>query len=87
MSRLSKFVGSLCLAAALVAPVLNTGCAAHVRYYDGYYGDYHTWGPGEDVYYRQWVGERHYNYQPFNKLDKAHQNEYWQWRHAHGDKH
>jgi hypothetical protein len=87
MARLTKYIGSFCLAAAMLAPVISTGCAGHVRYYDGYYGDYHTWGPGEDVYYRQWLAERHYQYRDFHRWDEAHQRDYWQWRHGHDHDH
>jgi hypothetical protein len=87
MRRLSRFAGILCLGAALTAPLIGTGCYGSVRYYDADYGDYHTWGPGEDVYYRQWLGERHYEYRDFHKWDRSHQSDYWKWRHAHGDRH
>ena len=68
------------LGAAIIAPVLINGCAAHVsagyRGYDPYYSDYQVWGPDEDVYYHRWIGERHYDYKDFR------QKEYWTWRHA-----
>ena len=86
MARLTKYIGSFCLAAAMLAPVISTGCGPH-RYYDGYYRDYHTWGPDEDVYYRQWLAERHYQYRDFHRWDEAHQRDYWQWRHGHDHDH
>ena len=74
-------IGTLILESALAI-----GCAEHRhRTYDPYYNDYHTWNSGEDVYYRQWLGERHYNYVEYNRLDKARQKEYWEWRHKHND--
>lgn len=67
--------------------ILATGCAVHEhRAYDPYYNDYHTWNSSEDVYYRQWINERHYNYVDYNHQDKDRQKEYWEWRHKHGDK-
>ena len=82
----SRFLRSLLLGAALVSPVIITGCAAHVsagyRVYDPYYSDYHTWGPDEDVYYRRWESERHYEHKDFKKQSKDRQKEYWTWRHS-----
>jgi hypothetical protein len=86
MTAIKKVIASCFLAAAITAPIVATGCGGDVRIHDGYYNDYHTWGPDEDIYYRQWLGERHYDYRDFRKWDKKHQNDYWQWRHAH-DKH
>lgn len=75
----------LCSTGALAA-VMLTGCAEHrYRTYDPYYHDYHSWNSGEGVYYRQWMGERHYNYVEYNRLDHDRQHEYWEWRHKHGD--
>lgn len=82
MARITNAVASLCLAVAIAAPVITSGCG-HTRYYDTQYRDYHTWGPGEDVYYRQWLNERHYQYRDFHRWDNDHQRDYWQWRHAH----
>jgi len=43
MRSLFRRLASLLLAAALASPMLMTGCATHVRYYDPYYNDYHVW--------------------------------------------
>jgi hypothetical protein len=83
MFRLKGCLGTLVLGAALAAPLLASGCAAHVRYYDDYYADYHTWNDGEGRAYRVWLGERHYEYREFNKLSRDQQREYWRWRHEH----
>jgi hypothetical protein len=75
---------NLCLPTLLIATF--AGCSAHVsagyRVYDPYYTDYHTWGPDEDVYYHRWLGERHYEYRDFRRLNKDRQKEYWTWRHT-----
>ena len=80
-----RFIRSLLLGAALISPVIITGCAEHVsagyRVYDPYYGDYHVWS-GEDVYYRRWEAERHYDHKDFKKQSKDRQKEYWTWRHS-----
>jgi len=77
------WVRTLLLGASIVAPVLTAGCAARVSYYDPGYHDYHHWGPGEDRYYRQYLGERHEQYREFNKSSKDQQADYWKWRHDH----
>lgn len=43
MLRVKGYLGTLVLGAAFAAPLLNSGCAARVRYYDDYYADYHPW--------------------------------------------
>ena len=86
MFRMKKFLGSLVLGTAMLAPLVTSGCAAHVRYYDDYYADYHTWDAGEGRAYRVWLGERHYDYREFTKLSKEQQRDYWHWRHDHPNK-
>jgi len=80
------WIPTLLLGAVLFATAISTGCAAHVsagyRVYDPYYTDYHVWGPDEDGYYRRWLGERHYEYRDFRRLEPDRQKEYWTWRHA-----
>jgi hypothetical protein len=68
MFRTKGFLGTLVLGAAMIAPVLASGCAAHTRYYDEYHADYHTWNSGEIGAYRVWIGERHYEYRDYNRL-------------------
>jgi hypothetical protein len=88
MFRKHSVLGPLVLGIALSAPLLNViGCSAHVRYYDEYHGDYHYWDAGEDRSYRVWLGERHYDYREYNKLNKDQQRDYWNWRHDHPDHH
>ncbi len=86
-----KFFRSALLATALLTPLMITGCSAHVsagyRVYDPYYSDYHVWGPGEDVYYNRWLGERHLERRDFRKLNHDQQRDYWNWRHGQPDKH
>jgi hypothetical protein len=70
------------LAAVLAAPVLNTGCTAHVRVYDPYYHDYHAWD-GEVTYYAQWEHDTHRDHMDFNKRNDDDKKAYWDWRHSH----
>ncbi len=83
MLRMNLFVGPLLLAAAIVAPLAGSGCAARVRYYDEYHGDYHRWDDGEVRAYRVWLGERHYEWREYNRLNRDEQRDYWRWRHDH----
>jgi hypothetical protein len=84
-----RYLGSLCLAAALIAPAASVGCAARatygVRFYDGNHGDYHSWDDREDRSYRQYLGEKHEDYRDFSKLNHNEQNDYWNWRHSRPD--
>lgn len=86
MFRITRCLGTLVLGAALVAPILTSGCAARVRYYDDYYGDYHRWDDGEMRVYRSWLGERHYEYRDYDRLSRDQQRDYWRWRHDHHDR-
>ncbi|MGO8934937.1 MAG: hypothetical protein ACLPLZ_16960 [Terracidiphilus sp.] len=69
------------LAAVLAAPVLSTGCTAHVRVYDPYYHDYHEWA-GETTYYGQWEHDTHRDHMDFNQRNDADKKAYWDWRHS-----
>ena len=71
----------LILAAVLAAPVLSTGCAGSVRFYDPYYHDYHPWA-GEVTYYGQWETNTHRDHVEFNKRNDSDKKEYWDWRHS-----
>jgi len=86
MLRLKGFCRTLLLGAALATPLLTSGCAARVRYYDDYYADYHPWNDYEARAYRGWLAERHYEYREFNRLSRDQQRDYWRWRHDHPDR-
>lgn len=89
MSQFNRILSSACLAFALLFSVANMGCAGRVRVYDEYHNDYHRWDHGEDLAYRQYLGERHESYRDYNNLNKDEQKDYWNWRHSHpnGDNH
>ena len=83
-----RFSAVLISALALGTIVASTGCAEqHHRTYDPYYHDYHTWNSGEEVYYKQWVGERHYEYVDYKHQTADRRKEYWRWRHDHDHDH
>ena len=79
-----RYLSSLLLAVAFIAPAVTTGCGEH-RYHDAYYNDYHRWDRHENVYYNQWTVETHRDHRDFRKLDHDQQKEYWTWRHNHHD--
>ena len=99
MHRMHKYLGSLLLGVALIAPVgLQAGNnfrddsrqdareRNERRYYDRDYRDYHRWDSREDGRYRSWGTERHEAYRPFYKLHRAQQRAYWKYRHEHPDR-
>ncbi len=90
MSRFRKELHSLVLAGSPIAPVMRTGCMAHVGMgyrYDPYYHDRHVWDDREIVFCNQWADETHHDrHRDFRKLKKSEQQEYWNWRHNHPDR-
>lgn len=87
MHRLTRYSASLILAAAMLTPLVGTGCEARVRVYDEYHRDYHRWDNREDHIYRLYLSDRHLDYREYNSLDHDHQRDYWNWRHDHPDGH
>jgi len=78
-----------CLAVVVVSGVCGTACFHRAyRAYDPYYNDYHKWNDREADYYRQWCRETHRDgAREFRRLPPDEQEEYWKWRHQHGDHH
>jgi hypothetical protein len=87
MRSLLKNLGPFLLAAALVSPVLITGCATPAQSYDSDHSDYHTWDRNEVVKYSQWEHDTHRDHQDFAKRNDAEQKEYYTWSHSHDDHH
>ena len=90
MNSRSRFVSSLCLAAALTSSILLLLVAEHhyYRVYDPYYSDYHVWN-GEEVGLLHTSGPTISSRSPsrLSKLPPEEQKEYWTWRHSHGEHH
>ena len=83
-----RYLSSLLLAVAFLAPALTTGCGGRgYRVYDPYYNDYHRWNGHETVYYNQWVTENHRENRDFRQLNHDDQKQYWTLRHGHDDHH
>jgi hypothetical protein len=76
-----RYLGTLVLTAALVSPVLISGCAARV--YDYQYHDYHRWNGQERGYYIEWERESHRRHIDYARRSQEEQREYWQWRNSH----
>ena len=92
MHRVSKYLGSLFLVAALAAPVTMIASPVpqddkkHQRVYDRDHKDYHNWDDKEDHAWGQFLTENHRDSHEFAKSNKKEQSEYWNWRHSHPDK-
>jgi hypothetical protein len=89
MKRINAYIGSLLLAAAVVAPALVVSDAkaqeVQVRVYDRHYKDYHNWNDHEDHAYRVYLGEHHRDYRAYDRQSHKDQDNYWKWRHQHPD--
>ena len=89
-----RFLSSLIVTAALLAPGLGQATAAaqvraavkvgpvSVRVYDRAHKDYHVWDDREDQAYRQYLGDNHQTYRPIAKLSRKQQTTYWNSRHT-----
>ncbi len=91
MHRSYRFIASLFLAAALMAPVSIMAAPApqtgvQIRVYDRDHHDYHNWDDREDRAYRGYLIERHRNYRAYDRQDRRSQRDYWNWRHSHPDR-
>lgn len=86
MRSLSRHLASMVLAAALLSPVIISGCAARVstgyRVYDPDYRDYHVWNDDEIGFYTRWEGETHRAHVDIRRRPAAERKEYFTWRHG-----
>jgi hypothetical protein len=93
MHRVSKFISSLSLAAAIAAPILLVSevnaqeASLQVRVYDGNHHDYHNWDSHEERAYRVYLTDHHREYRDYNHQSKKQQSNHWAWRHSHPDHH
>ena len=78
-----RIIAPALLFATLLSAMLVTGCEAHVRVYDPYYHDYHSWNDHEVVYYGQWERDTHRDHVDFQKRSDSEKKEYFDWRHNH----
>jgi len=93
MHHAHRYIASLFLTAALVAPVTILGAPApqeasvQIRVYDRNHKDYHNWDDNENRAWGQYQTEHHKNSHEFSKANKREQGQYWNWRHSHPDNH
>ena len=91
MKRMNAYIGSLLLAAAVIAPAVVVSDAkaqeavVQVRVYDRNHKDYHNWDTHEDHAYRGYLVEHHQEYREYNRQNHRDQDNYWKWRHQHPD--
>jgi hypothetical protein len=92
MHRTHRYIASLFLTAALVAPVSTMAVPVpqeardQNRVYAKDHKDYHNWDDNENRAWRQFLTENHKTSHEFSKANKKEQSQYWNWRHAHPDK-
>ena len=92
MHRMHRYISSLFLAAAIVAPALVVAEAnaqegnVQVRIYDRDHRDYHNWDDREDRAYRRYLGAQHRTYREYHRQHYRVQRHYWRWRHDHPDR-
>jgi hypothetical protein len=89
-----RFMGSLIVSGALLAPGLGFGVAVaqeravvkagpvSLRVYDRSHKDYHVWDDREDQTYRRYLSDNHQTYRPIQKLSHKRQTTYWNSRHT-----
>jgi hypothetical protein len=91
MRGIHRFIGTLVLAAAVVAPAAIVADAkaqeasVQVRIFDRDHRDYHNWDDREDRAYRRYLVEHRREYREYNSQKERDQRNYWKWRHHHPD--
>lgn len=96
-NQITRYLGSFTLMMALVAPLAiqaqdrddrhDRDDQKNQRVYDRRNKDYHQWNADEDRRYRQWYDQRYQGqqYRDYNRLNRKDKDDYWKWRHQHGD--
>jgi hypothetical protein len=91
MGNTHRYICSLFLAAALVAPVAMLAApgpqavGVQVRVYDRNHKDYHNWDDREDHAWGVYLTNTHQRHYEYAKANRRQQDHYWNWRHAHPD--
>jgi hypothetical protein len=90
MKLVHRFLSSLLLAAALVAPTAILAAPSPqgvtIRVYDRDHRDYHNWDDREDRAYRHYLIVQRRNYREYHRQNYRVQRHYWNWRHSHPDR-
>jgi hypothetical protein len=85
-----RYIASLFLTAALVAPVAIMAAPApqeanvQLRFYDKQHKDYHNWDDNENRAWGQYLTQNHRNSHQFSKARRE-RSKYWNYRHSHPD--
>ena len=88
-----RYIASLFLTAALVAPVVlmsapvPQSASVQFRVYDSRHKDYHNWDDNENQAWGRYLNENHRNNHEYTKSNRREQGQYWNWRHSHPDEH
>lgn len=89
MRNIHRVIGTILLAAAIVAPAAVVANAqeanVQIRVYDRDHRDYHNWDDREDHAYRRYLAENRREYVEYNSQRQRDQRNYWKWRHKHPD--
>jgi hypothetical protein len=85
MKSAHRFMASLLLTGALVAPVAVVASPAAQDVYDREHKDHHKWDDHENEAWRRFLAENHRKEHEFAKANRHEQQEYWNWRHGHPD--
>jgi hypothetical protein len=89
MRNTHRFVSSLILAAAIVAPISLIAApgpqAISVKVYDRNHKDYHNWDDHENTAWGVYLSDNHKKSHEFAKSSRREQSNYWNWRHSHPD--
>jgi hypothetical protein len=92
MRSTHRYMSSLLLAAALVAPVAIMAAPApnddgvQVRFYDTHHKDYHNWDDRENRSWGVYLSNNHKRSHEFSRSSRREQSHYWNWRHSHPDR-
>jgi hypothetical protein len=92
MRNTSRFIGSLILAAALIAPVAIMAApvpqdgGVQIRIYDRSHKDYHNWDDHENRAWGIFLTDNHRKSHEYSRASKKEQGQYWNWRHQHHDR-
>jgi len=87
----NRFIGSLVLAATIVAPLaimaapMPNADGVQIRVYDRNHKDYHNWDDHENAAWGVYLNDNHKKSHEFRKSNKREQSNYWNWRHSHPD--
>ena len=95
MRRADRYIASLFLTAALMAPASIVAAPGpqdrdakdQGRVYDKDHNDYHDWNNNEKNAWERYQREKHVKeHHDFSNADEKERADYWNWRHNHPDK-